>query len=374
MPLVFPAAALVKSLHNNAGLYINVPFCVKKCKYCDFYSSFITDELLDSYKDALIRSIKQWGGKFDRPIDTIYFGGGTPSLLSYRLPEIMSSITENFNILPNSEITLELNPSGDINNILKYAKKSGFNRLSIGMQSGINSELKVLGRTHTALDTINSVKLARDLGFNNISLDIMIGLPDSDISSLRKSLDLLLSLKPEHISSYILKIEEKTVFYKLKDSLNLPDEDSVAEQYLFMSEYLEKKGYKHYEISNFCKTDFQSRHNTKYWKLYEYLGIGAAAHSFIDNKRFFYPKDLKGFIKGNEPIFDDFGGKQDEYIMLGLRLAEGISGDFPQSFMEKCKIFEKNGLMKIENRKISLTNNGMLVSNAIISELLECLE
>lgn len=373
MQLVFQAAAQVKSLHNNAGLYINVPFCVKKCKYCDFYSSFITDELLDSYKDALIRSIKQWGGKFNRPIDTIYFGGGTPSLLSHRLPEIMSNITESFNILPNSETTLELNPSGDIDNILKYAKKSRFNRLSIGMQSGIDAELEILGRTHSVADTIATVEKARNSGFSNISLDIMIALPDSDKSSLKKSLDLLIKLNPEHISAYILKIEEKTAFYKLKDSLNLPDDDSVSEQYLFMSEFLEQNGYEHYEISNFCKSGFKSRHNTKYWKLDEYLGIGAAAHSFIDNKRFFYPRDLKGFINGNEPEFDGEGGNEEEYIMLGLRLADGISGDFPQSFIEKCKFFAKNGLMKIANDKISLTNNGMLVSNAIISELLECL-
>ena len=211
----------------------------------------------------------------------------------------------------------------------------------------------------------------------------MIGLPFSDNKTLLTSLETLKELSPEHISAYILKIEEKTVFFREKDNLSLPDDDSIAEQYLLMCEFLEKNGYNHYEISNFCKENYHSRHNTKYWQGDDYLGIGPAAHSFVDGKRFYYPRDLKAFIRGNEPIFDGEGGGKDEYIMLRLRLEEGISileytslfGEkLPQPFLNKCKLLEKAGLVKITDDKISLTNEGMLLSNTIISELLECVE
>ena len=373
----------MKFLTKPAGLYLHIPFCKKKCKYCDFYSSFVTEELLDNYTNALINAIKEWGGKFRRPINTIYFGGGTPSLLAHRLESVLNAVSSNFSVEENAEITLELNPAGDAKALLSYAKNAGVNRLSIGMQSGIDEELKVLGRTHTVANTINTVKLARNMGFDNISLDIMLGLPFSNKKTLTKSLEILKELSPEHISAYILKVEENTAFFREKNNLSLPDDDAVAEQYLLMCSFLKQNGYEHYEISNFCKKNRHSRHNIKYWQGTEYLGIGPAAHSFIADKRFYYPRDLKAFIKGNQPIFDGEGGGKEEYIMLRLRLKDGISipeyislfGEEPnEKFFDKCRLFENAGYLNRKNDKINLTDNGMLISNSIISELLECME
>ncbi len=384
MPLVYPAAASVKSLTNGLGLYIHIPFCEKKCNYCDFYSSFVTDELLDNYTKSLICYIKEWGGKLkNRPIDTIYFGGGTPSLLNERIKTILSAIKQEFNVLDLAEITLELNPTGNVEQLLLCAKQAGVNRLSIGMQSGSDTELKLLGRRHSKQDIINTFSLARRLGFNNISLDVMLGLPDSSCETLESSLQLATDLSPEHISAYVLKIEENTFFYKIKHQLNLPDDDAQAEQYLIMCEYLKNKGYEHYEISNFCKSGKTSRHNLKYWHCEEYLGIGPSAHSFLNGERFYYPKNLKEFINGTQPINDGTGGTSEEYLMLNLRLnsgldlnnfAEKLGEKLPQSFFEKCELFQKGNLLTYKNNNISLTENGMLVSNTVISELLECIE
>lgn len=380
---VYPAVAQVKFLTKPAGLYLHIPFCKKKCRYCDFYSSFVTEKLLDSYTEALIKAIKEWGGRFRRPINTIYFGGGTPSLLSHRLSTVLNAVYQTFDIEENCEITLELNPCGDVENILNHAKKAGINRLSIGMQSGINDELKILGRTHTVNDTVSAVKIARDMGFNNISLDIMLGLPFSSNDTLLESLELLKELNPEHISAYMLKIEENTAFWREKEKLSLPNDDETAEQYLLMCSFLEQNGYNHYEISNFCKENMTSRHNIKYWNGEDYLGIGPAAHSFVDGRRFYYPRDLKAFLKGNSPLPDGEGGSSEEYIMLRLRLKEGISisdyksqfnRDLPENFLNKCHQFEKAGFIQTTNDRISLTNNGMLLSNTIITELLECIE
>ena len=349
---------------TNLGLYLHFPFCYGKCAYCDFYSAFTNEKLIDSYLTALIREIKQWGGKINRPIDTIYLGGGTPSLLN--------AVYENFTVISDAEITLELNPADNVLEILQNAKKAGINRISIGAQSGDDAELLTLGRRHTVTDTETAVKTARQLGFDNISLDLMLGLPDSNCQTLKNSLDFLINLNPEHISAYILKIEENTKFYKEKATLNLPDDDAVSDQYLFMCEYLENKGFCHYEISNFCKGNNASRHNLKYWKCEEYLGIGPSAHSFLDSKRFYYPRDLKAFIDGNSPISDGNGGDVDEQIMLALRLKDGIKTDIlPANALKKCELFAENGLATLKDNNFSLTNNGMLLSNTIISEILE---
>ena len=357
---------------TNLGLYLHIPFCNGKCAYCDFYSAFTNEELIDSYLTALIREIKQWGGKINRPIDTIYLGGGTPSLLNERLIPLLSAVRENFSVLDNAEITLEVNPADNILEILQNAKLAGINRISIGAQSSSDQELLKLGRRHTAEHTENAVKIARTLGFDNISLDLMLGLPDSSCNTLKNSLDFIINLKPEHISAYILKIEENTKFFKEKATLNLPDDDLVCDQYLFMCDYLESNGYCHYEISNFCKNEMSSRHNLKYWKCEEYLGLGPSAHSFLDGKRFFYPRDLKAFIKGNAPMPDGNGGDKCEEIMLALRLKDGIRTDnLPTSAKKKCELFAKNGLGILENGIFSLTSNGMLLSNTIISEILE---
>lgn len=358
---------MVKLL-TNLGLYIHIPFCQKKCAYCDFYSAIPTDSVIDSYISALKRDIKQWGGFLNRPIDTIYFGGGTPSLLGDRIIPLLECIKDNFNVSDNTEITLEINPQKDIENVLKSAKLAGVNRLSIGAQSGNDNELSLLGRTHTKADTENAVKLARNLGFSNISLDLMIGLPHSTINTLKHNLDFLLSLNPEHISAYILKIEPKTLFFKQRKTLNLPDDDAVCDQYLFMCDYLEKIGFSHYEISNFAKDNKESRHNLKYWKCQEYLGLGPSAHSFLDGKRFYFERDLKAYINGTTPTQDGIGGTEAEKLMLGLRLKEGVNySSLPEN---KADLFIKNGLATNVDGKFCLTNKGFLISNAIIGELI----
>lgn len=359
---------MVKFL-TNLGLYIHIPFCRRKCAYCDFYSAVFTEEMTEKYTQSLKREIKQWGGKINRPIDTIYFGGGTPSLLNEKLPELLDSIRQNFNITDDAEITFEVNPQSDIEPILRNAKKAGVNRLSIGAQSGNDNELEILGRTHTKADTKNAIEIARALGFSNISLDLMIGLPRSDIGSLRKNLDFLISLNPEHISAYILKIEPNTAFEKQKNFLDLPDEDGICDQYIFMCEYLVSNGFEHYEISNFAKHGFESRHNLKYWKCEEYLGLGPSAHSFLDGKRFFYPRDLKAFIKGNSPLPDGRGGGSEEKLMLSLRLKSGIRAEILPA--NKISLFVESGFAEIKDSNFCLTDKGMLVSNQIITELLE---
>ena len=359
---------------NTLGLYIHIPFCEKKCNYCDFYSAFYNKDTLCVYLSALEKEIKKWGGSINRPIDTIYIGGGTPSLLGHEILSVYNFIKENFTVCENLEFTVEVNPSSS-GEFLKYANAAGVNRLSVGVQSGCDDTLRALGRTHTAFEAAQTVKNARKAGFNNISVDLMLALPDSNLQTLESDIDFMLSLHPEHISAYILKIEQNTAFYKMQGSLSLPDDDSAAKQYLFMCERLQKNGYNHYEISNFAKGENLSRHNMKYWECRDYLGIGPSAHSCVDGRRFYYPSDLHGFIKNPTVVQDGTGGDKQEQLMLGLRLSKGVNlseiyGEIPQSIKTKISVLEKAGYLKADLPQISLTDAGMLVSNSIISELL----
>ncbi len=373
---MFPEAAWERSLTNNLGIYIHVPFCLKKCSYCDFYSGVPTEEIRSVYVDKLCEEIKKWGGRTARPIDTLYIGGGTPSLLSEEeLSRIMSSVRTSFTLLPYAEITAEANPSDP--EFIPVAIRCGINRISFGVQSANDRELRLLGRRHNFEESQRAVELARTEGFKNISADIMIGLPDSSLSSLEKSVDGLLSLGTEHISAYILKVEENTPFYNM--NLELPDDDAVADQYLYICGRFRDAGYNHYEISNFAKEGFESRHNNRYWKDLEYIGIGPAAHSFFEGKRFFYPRDLRAFCENANTLFDAFGGDEEEFIMLALRLARGLVfseykehflKDVPNSLIKKAEFLEKHGLCKVLSDRIFLTDEGMAVSNGIISELL----
>ncbi len=360
---------------NPLGLYIHIPFCEKKCNYCDFYSAFYNKDTLNVYLSALKGEIKKWGGKLHRPIDTIYIGGGTPSLLGEQILSLAECIKQNFTVLEHAEFTVEVNPSSSVE-FLSYAKQAGVNRLSIGVQSGCDETLKILGRTHTTDDAKKTVEKARKLGFDNISVDLMIALPNSNLQTLKGDIDFMLSLCPEHISAYILKIEPNTAFAKKYDTLNLPDDDESAEQYLYMCETLTKKGYNHYEISNFAAYDKFSRHNMKYWECQDYLGIGPAAHSCVDGKRFYYPRDLQGFIKNPQAIPDGDSGSKEEKLMLGLRLSKGVDlseiyGEIPENIKSKIHLLQKAGYIKADLPRISLTDSGMLISNSIITELLE---
>ncbi len=254
--------------------------------------------------------------------------------------------------------------------------KAGVNRISMGMQSAVDKERKGLGRLSDAAQVKKAVGLIKSYGIDNISLDLMLGIPYQTEESLKESIDFIIEQDVKHISAYILKIEEGTPFSQM--SLPLPDEDEVCDLYLQAADYLEKHGYRQYEISNFAKEGFKSRHNLRYWHCEEYLGIGPSAHSFIGGERFYFPRDFKAFIENPTPVYDGTGGDEDEYIMLSLRLTEGLTKkgyrerfqkDLPESIFEKAAALEKAGLLKITEEGIALTKEGFLLSNSIITTL-----
>ena len=366
-------------MSNSLGLYIHIPFCHSKCPYCDFFSIRGKDIDYIEYSEILKKNIVLWSKKINKEVDTIYFGGGTPSVMGADLlADIQSCIKENFKVTNNCETTLEVNPqSGKFFDFEKVSKQ-GFNRVSMGLQSANHDEQKALGRTHTTKDVINTISLIRNANIDNISLDVMMGIPHQTKDSLKNTLDFCIDNNVNHISSYILKLEKNTVFYKRQDKLDLPSDDETSDLYKFAVEYLGEKGYNQYEISNFCKSGFESKHNLKYWMLDDYLGIGPAAHSYLDNKRFFYNNSFEEFKK-NIVVDDGIGGTQEEYIMLQLRLKRGIvfaeyekafGQKITKDFLDKAYKFAKLGLLNIDDRSVSLTINGFLVSNSIICELI----
>lgn len=359
------------------GIYIHIPFCKTKCPYCDFYSFSPNTTDRDSYSEAVLSCLESYKNKINDSIDTVYFGGGTPSFFGgERIRKIIGYLQDNFNLL-SPEITVECNPSSVDATLVEQLKKAGVNRISMGMQSAVEKERKCLGRISNRQQVKNAVTLFKEKGIDNISLDIMLGIPMQTTESLRESLDFMISQKVKHISAYMLKIEDGTPF-----SLNtppLPDEDEVCELYLYTVNYLKENGYLQYEISNFSLPDYESRHNLRYWKCEDYLGIGPSAHSFIDGRRFYYPRDFQAFIENPTPIQDGEGGDEEEYIMLSLRLSEGLTEkgfyerykkNIPNEIYKKAVPLEKSGLLKITEKGISLTEKGFLLSNSIITELL----
>lgn len=363
---------------DNTGIYVHIPYCAGKCPYCDFYSR-VAKTCPDEYVNALcdemqnLERMKDFVKDSVIVADTLYFGGGTPSLLSpEQLKKLITTAKKSFGIKKDAEITVECNPSSkNLDAFLYEAAQNGVNRVSLGMQSFSDSERRILGRHGTAESVENAVNTARQAGIDNISLDIMVGVPESSMSSLKRSLDAAISFSVKHISAYILKIEEDTYFGRNADKLSLPDEDEVCDMYLFMSDYLTKNGFSHYEVSNFCKDGFYSRHNMKYWENAHYLGFGAAAHSYFNGKRFFFPRDTEKFMSGLPPVFDGEGGDDRERILLGLRTFKGISLENKNDkFVKKAKEFVKYGLAEIDGSRFFLTAKGYLVSNTVISELL----
>ena len=341
----------------SSGLYFHIPFCRSKCPYCDFYSVKYEKELAEKYTDRLIDEMKKYSGSFD----TVYFGGGTPSILEPELIEkIISSAREQFIIDDNSEITIECNPSKNLEGDFEKYVGYGINRVSIGMQSARNKERFALGRSAGQAQVAKAVADAKKAGITNISLDIMLGTPYQTLDSLDETFEFTDKMNVTHISAYMLKIEEGTKFFEMKDRLALPDEDTVCEMYLKTVQSLKSLGFNQYEISNFSKPGFESRHNLKYWLLEEYLGIGASAHSFWQGKRFFYDSD---FI----PVSDGDGGSDEERIMLGMRLNRGISKDLVK---KDYSPFVKMGLLWEADNNIGLTVKGMLLSNTVIGALI----
>ena len=369
----------LKKENSLIGIYIHVPFCEKKCPYCDFYSVNNNESMMDIYTDAVCLSIKNWSTKIKKEVDTIYFGGGTPSLIGeIRLSKIIKTISKYF-VLKNPEITIEINPTKGKLLDFYYLKESGINRLSVGLQSIHKNELKILGRSHDNNDAKTLISSAQKAGINNISLDLMIAIPLQTNQSLKSSIEFCKSSGVPHISAYMLKIEPGTPFYKCKSNLKLPNEESAVSLYFQACEELEKYGYKQYEISNFSVPKMESKHNLKYWNCDEYLGIGPSAHSFIDKNRFYYSRDINTFIKENKIILDGHGGDETEYSMLRLRLTKGLennefkkkfSYDIPQLYYKKAAKYESMGLVICTDNSIKLTRKGFLVSNELISEII----
>ncbi|BCI59447.1 radical SAM family heme chaperone HemW [Solibaculum mannosilyticum] len=364
---------------NPLGLYLHIPFCLRKCPYCDFYSLPASPDAMDTYTEALKASILDWGKRLKRPADTCYFGGGTPSLLgARRIAGILMAVREAFG-LEKAEVTVEVNPATVEQKDLATLRQCGVNRLSIGLQSGVEEELGSLGRLHSVEQAIHTVAWARQAGFDNLSLDLMIATPNQTVESLTRSIEFCASLNPEHISAYLLKLEPDTDFGRHPPS-GIPDEEMERELYLTACERLEQKGLLQYEISNFALPGRESRHNLKYWNGEEYLGLGPSAHSFLDGRRFYFPRDLAAFLEGIGPKEDGSGGDFEEYAMLHLRLTEGIRErhvqerfgySIPDPMWDTARRLAKGGLIHLLPDGFTLTREGMLVSNAVIAALLD---
>ncbi|MBE6606196.1 MAG: radical SAM family heme chaperone HemW [Ruminococcaceae bacterium] len=376
---------------KKAGLYIHVPFCLKKCNYCDFYSLSADESLRGRYTSALISQLREKATLYkERIIDTVYIGGGTPTFLgSGNLCRIVNEVYDSFNVISGAEFTVETNPGISSENELTALFRAGVNRLSIGLQSANADELELLGRIHTLEDYENTLKNARTAGFVNISTDIMFSLPSQGKDKLEKTLDFVISHAPKHISAYSLKIEPGTPFYKAKDTFILPDDDTDADMYLLICDRLKAAGYNHYEISNFARAGYESRHNLRYWESKEYIGFGPSAHSYIDSVRYAYSKSITDFLavyeSGSLNEADivcerkaiDRSESAMEKLMLSLRLSSGVKDSVLEEFAsidviyKKIKPLVEGGLINILSDGFALTDNGMYVSNAVIGFISE---
>lgn len=364
---------------KNIGLYLHIPFCASKCPYCDFYSFRTDEEFKAAYVSRMTAEIKRKSGEINCKANTLYIGGGTPSVLaSSQIASLVNTAKDCF-LAGNSEITLECNPHGVTEDFFKEISACGVDRISLGLQSANTSERRRLGRRAGCDEVKSAIEYAKKSGIENISLDVMLGIPDSTLESLENTLSFCTSQDVRHVSCYILKIEKNTPFFKLREKLNLPDDDTVADMYLFMCDFLEKHGFGQYEISNFAVKGFESKHNLKYWNCEEYLGIGASAHSFLNGKRFYCENDAQNFVKAPKYISDGDGGDFSEFAMLKLRLTEGITEkavrerfgcSIPENTRKKAEKFVKNGLMFSDENSLRLTRNGFLLSNMILAEIL----
>ena len=375
---------------RRLGLYIHVPFCVKKCNYCDFYSlACPKKDNLSDYVSIICSHMRREAHLYgDYTVDSIFIGGGTPSLIEKEdFERLCGTIEECFSLSENVEFSIESNPGTLTKEKLDSYRKCGVNRLSIGLQSANADELKLLGRIHTLDDFKKSFSLARECGFDNINIDLMYALPEQETEDLIRTLDYALRLEPEHISAYCLKIEDGTPFSKMK--LDLPSEDVQYEMYLALCKHLEKSGYEQYEISNFAKKGARCVHNLKYWLCEEYVGFGPSAHSFVDGTRYFYDDDLDSYklsvSSGSVPEkkVEDLvaltdSEKMDEYVMLALRLSDGIdASDFKSRFgidFESAYDIQKyidNEFIIKKNNSYFFSTKGFFVSNYILSDILK---
>ena len=376
-------------MKKRIGVYVHVPFCSGKCAYCDFYSLAGRDKQMPAYEEAVIRHIREYSPQLDGClIDTVYFGGGTPTALGAdRLIAIFDALKKYGNVLVDSEVTLEANPESCGRQELIRLRKAGFNRISIGMQSGNDRLLETLGRRHNFARVEEAVVDAREAGFKNVSLDLLYGLPAQSRDDWAGTLAKAAALKPDHMSCYGLKLEKGTPMYILRDSPFLPDDDTQADMYLYAVEALARYGFRQYEISNFARRGMESVHNLKYWRCEEYIGLGPAAHSYMNSRRYSNIADLDEYIgrmTSGGSVIDQMEiiteqEKASEYIMLGMRTTMGIADEEyrrldPMGMEEIARLLEEfnsHGWAVRENGRWRLTPEGFLLSNTLIGELLE---
>lgn len=369
------------------GIYLHIPFCRSKCLYCDFCSiPHPESDVIERYVEALCRDLERRAQDCrHHAVDSVFFGGGTPSLLPPELLlRVLDTLVRCYHVSADAEITLECNPATANAVALERLRRGGFNRLSIGLQSTHANELCALGRIHSFADFERTLSDARRAGFSNVSADLMSGIPLQTVESYLQSIERLAALGPEHISAYGLSIEEGTPFFKSRDRLELPDEEAAREMYFRGIDCLQANGYAQYEISNFAKPGYESRHNLKYWSCDEYLGFGVAAYSDFGGDRFGNSRDLSAYIEGRpiecERETPSLSERKNEYVMLRMRLRAGISasafaarfGDsLADSFGNRLLGYEKQGLVCRVGDAIAFTPRGFYLSNAILSEVLD---
>ena len=371
------------------GIYIHIPFCRSKCQYCDFYSTACPEKkLMHDYIRAVCAHIRETGPQAPGyRVDTVYFGGGTPSILPPdALAAILTALRRSFDVSPKAEITFEANPDSVTPRLLRRLKSEGFNRVSLGIQSDDDEMLQRLGRPHSYEDAVNAVKRIRRAGYKNLSVDLMYGLPDQTLEDWQRTLTNVLQLTPDHISCYGLKVEPGTPLHDKKNTINLPDDDTQADMYLAAVEILKSRGFRHYEISNFAKKDKASAHNLKYWTGGEYLGFGPDASSDFAGKRFALVRDLQayidGILSGGQVIADlqeiPPRERAGEYLMMRLRTTIGISREeYEKQYLlpfdpleDILKVCQQRNFAILSDGRWRLSPEGMLLSNSILSDLL----
>ncbi len=363
----------------NTGVYIHIPFCLKKCNYCDF-ASFVRNDFEDYFK-CLSKEIKMYSDYFKtRKIDSIFIGGGTPSFVDCKY---IGQILKLLDFNQECEVTIEVNPKTVTDDKIKAYRDYGINRISIGMQSANDDELVLLGRAHNYADFLNTFDIIRKNGFKNINVDVMFGIPEQTIESYVHTLNEVKSINPEHVSSYSLIIEENTPFYSM--DLKLPGEEEEREMFTLTSKILDS--YKRYEISNYSKPGFESRHNIKYWRMQDFIGCGVNAYSFIGNTRYSNFSTVEEYsnavCKGNKPVKESIEEENSELfkdaVITGLRMCEGIDildlkerfeTDLYKNKEEKIKEYVSLGYMSFDGQILSFTEKGFSVSNYILSELI----
>ena len=370
---------------GSYGIYIHIPFCPSRCDYCDFYTLTGCGQLFEPYTQAVIASLQTAPLPGGSRVDSIYFGGGTPTMLGAgRLTALLQALRQQYQVAPDAEITLEANPVALTLPMLQQLRAGGFNRISFGLQSSSAGQLQELGRTHTADGAAQAVALARQAGFLNISLDIMLGLPRQSVQEVLDTVEFCARQQVQHLSAYMLKLEENTPFAARYTETDI-DEEVQREIYLAAARRLEELGYAQYEISNFAQPGYASRHNLKYWNCQEYLGIGPAASSFLEGRRFTFPRDIEAFLSAANPwqlpVEEGPGGDWEERVMMSLRLTQGLCRTdllalFPgnagaaDALWGRAAPLMSAGLLTCTPERIVLTREGFLLSNSIIAHLL----